>query len=409
MFEYDVLDLTNIKVVGVGGGGCNAINRMIEIGVKNVDFIAVNTDAQVLATNKAPIKIQIGQKTTRGLGAGADPNKGREAAEEDRDMIYDALRGADMVFITAGMGGGTGTGAAPVIAQIAKEIGALTVAVVTKPFVFEGKRRMEVAETGIKELRKYVDTIIVISNQNLYKILDKKTTIKEAFKKADEVLMQAIQGMSDIITVPGLINVDFADVRTVLKEGGEAFMGIAVDSDPKEVATKAINNPLVDNANFKGAKAMLVNITGGQNFSLDDKAIIMETISANADQEANIIMGACIDEALGNNIRVVVIATGFSKETTSSTQVSEITTEQTKTSNEEKESIENKKVKVLPGIGKIVSRDEFLSRGKIQKQNPTREIQDDISIPAIIRRNRIYTFNVYEDDEDISDIEHGKF
>jgi cell division protein FtsZ len=409
MFEYDVLDLTNIKVVGVGGGGCNAINRMIEIGIKNVDFIAVNTDAQVLATNKAPIKIQIGQKTTRGLGAGADPNKGREAAEEDRDMIYDALRGADMVFITAGMGGGTGTGAAPVIAQIAKEIGALTVAVVTKPFVFEGKRRMEVAETGIKELRKYVDTIIVISNQNLYKILDKKTTIKEAFKKADEVLMQAIQGMSDIITVPGLINVDFADVRTVLKEGGEAFMGIAVDSDPKEVATKAINNPLVDNANFKGAKAMLVNITGGQNFSLDDKAIIMETISANADQEANIIMGACIDEALGNNIRVVVIATGFSKETTSSTQVSEITTEQTKTSNEEKESIENKKVKVLPGIGKIVSRDEFLSRGKIQKQNPTREIQDDISIPAIIRRNRIYTFNVYEDDEDISDIEHGKF
>jgi cell division protein FtsZ len=409
MFEYDVLDLTNIKVVGVGGGGCNAINRMIEIGVKNVDFIAVNTDAQVLATNKAPIKIQIGQKTTRGLGAGADPNKGREAAEEDRDMIYDALRGADMVFITAGMGGGTGTGAAPVIAQIAKEIGALTVAVVTKPFVFEGKRRMEVAEAGIKELRKYVDTIIVISNQNLYKILDKKTTIKEAFKKADEVLMQAIQGMSDIITVPGLINVDFADVRTVLKEGGEAFMGIAVDSDPKEVATKAINNPLVDNANFKGAKAMLVNITGGPNFSLDDKAIIMETISANADPEANIIMGACIDEALGNNIRVVVIATGFSKETTSSTQVSEITTEQTKTSNEEKESIENKKVKVLPGIGKIVSRDEFLSRGKIQKQNPTREIQDDISIPAIIRRNRIYTFNVYEDDEDISDIEHGKF
>ena len=407
MFEYsDAFDLTNIKVVGVGGGGCNAVNRMIEMGVKNVDFIAINTDAQVLATNKAPTKIQIGQKATRGLGAGADPSKGKEAAEEDKDTIYDVLRGSDMVFITAGMGGGTGTGAAPVVAQIAKEIGALTVAVVTKPFVFEGKRRTEVAESGIRELRKYVDTIIVISNQNLYRILDKKTKIKEAFKKADEVLMQSIQGMSDIITVPGLINVDFADVRTVLKEGGEAFMGIAVDSDPKEVASKAINNPLVDNVTFKGAKAMLVNITGGPNFSLDDKAIIMETISANIDPEANIIMGACIDENLGDNIRVVVIATGFSRELSNITQTPEVDSNLSEVSPKE-EGEKSKKVKVLPEIGKIVSREEFFSKGKLQKQAPKENGDSDVSIPAILRKNKIYTFNVYEDD-DITDMGHNK-
>lgn len=397
MYEFDE-NPTNIKVLGVGGAGCNAINRMIQVGLKNVDFIAVNTDAQALSTNLAPTKIQIGQKRTKGLGAGADPKVGEEAANEDRDLIYDALRGSDMVFITCGMGGGTGTGAAPVISQIARELGALTVAVVTKPFLTEGKKRMDRAEEGIKKLKQYVDTLIVIPNQNLFKILDKKTPIEQAFLKADEVLMQAIQGMSDIITKPGLINVDFADVRTVLKEGGEALMGIGVDTDPKTVAHKAINNPLVDNFSFKGAKAVLVNITGGHKLSLDDVNTIMETINETADKEANIIMGASLDETMGDNIRVVVIATGFPSQSEAVSQ------QQSSIEKDTNVGLNQGEVKVVPGIGKIISRQDFLS-----KRRTIRTFEDndkdilDLSTPAIIRKNRFASLSSIDDyDEGIS-------
>lgn len=388
MYDFDE-NPTNIKVVGVGGGGCNAINRMIESGLKNVDFIAINTDAQTLAKNSAPTRIQIGQKITKGLGAGADPKVGEEAANEDRDIIYDALRGADMVFITCGMGGGTGTGAAPVIAQIAREIGALTVAVVTKPFIVEGKKRMDRAEEGIKKLRQFVDTIIVIPNQNLFKVIDKKTPLVQAFHKADEVLMHAIQGMSDIITKPGLINVDFADVRTVLKEGGEALMGIGVDTDPKSVAQKAINNPLVDNISFKGAKAILVNISGGPKLSLEDVNIIMETINETADKEANIIMGACPEDNMGDQIRVVVIATGF-------TNSAEDTQNQSEYYENTRDQKQQDTIKVIPGIGKIVSRQEFLSKKKPIKMYEEKDY--DISTPAILRKNKFPNFIIDEED-----------
>lgn len=388
MYDFDE-NPTNIKVVGVGGGGCNAINRMIESGLKNVDFIAINTDAQTLAKNSAPTRIQIGQKITKGLGAGADPKVGEEAANEDRDIIYDALRGADMVFITCGMGGGTGTGAAPVIAQIAREIGALTVAVVTKPFIVEGKKRMDRAEEGIKKLRQFVDTIIVIPNQNLFKVIDKKTPLVQAFHKADEVLMHAIQGMSDIITKPGLINVDFADVRTVLKEGGEALMGIGVDTDPKSVAQKAINNPLVDNISFKGAKAILVNISGGPKLSLEDVNIIMETINETADKEANIIMGACPEDNMEDQIRVVVIATGF-------TNSAEDTQNQSEYYENTRDQKQQDTIKVIPGIGKIVSRQEFLSKKKPIKMYEEKDY--DISTPAILRKNKFPNFIIDEED-----------
>lgn len=394
MYDFDE-NPTNIKVVGVGGGGCNAINRMIESGLKNVDFIAINTDVQTLAKNLAPTKIQIGQKITKGLGAGADPKVGEEAANEDRDIIYDALRGADMVFITCGMGGGTGTGAAPVIAQIAREIGALTVAVVTKPFIVEGKKRMDRAEEGIKKLRQFVDTIIVIPNQNLFKVIDKKTPLVQAFHKADEVLMHAIQGMSDIITKPGLINVDFADVRTVLKEGGEALMGIGVDTDPKVVAQKAINNPLVDNISFRGAKAILVNISGGPKLSLEDVSIIMETINETADKEANIIMGACPEDNMGDQIRVVVIATGF----TSATEEAHPQTSTSELSRSQEQKHED--VKIIPGIGKIVSRQEFLSKRRPIRMYEEKELYD-ISTPAILRKNKFPTYFNPDEEDSIS-------
>ncbi|MEN2997721.1 MAG: cell division protein FtsZ [Brevinematia bacterium] len=402
MYDFDE-NPTNIKVVGVGGAGCNAVDRMIGAGVKNVDFIAINTDVQALAKSLAPTKIQIGQKITKGFGAGADPRVGEESANEDRDIIYDALRGADMVFITCGMGGGTGTGAAPVIAQISKEIGALTVAVVTKPFLVEGKKRADRAEEGIKKLRQYIDTIIVIPNQNLFKVIDKKTPLVQAFLKADEVLMHAIQGMSDIITKPGLINVDFADVKTVLREGGEALMGIGVDSDPKSVAQKAINNPLVDNISFRGAKAVLVNISGGSKLSLDDVNIIMETINETADKEANIIMGACPDETMGEQIRVVVIATGFSS--LASEASSKMHQQISGDGKEEKEvsKMGEGGVKVIPGIGKIVSRQDFLSKRKGLRsfEETIKEVYDP-STPAILRKNKLASYFQLGDEDELS-------
>ncbi|WP_020612492.1 cell division protein FtsZ [Sediminispirochaeta bajacaliforniensis] len=313
-FEMDQSEPTVIKVVGVGGGGSNAVNRMIESGLKKVEFIAINTDLQALSRSKAKIKLPIGEKATGGLGAGGVPDKGREAAEESKEEIAKILRGADMVFITAGMGGGTGTGAAPVVAQIARELDALTVAVVTKPFDFERKRKMMLAEEGIARLREQVDTLITIPNQYLLKIVERNTTIREAFMLADDVLRQGVQGISELITEPGEINIDFADVRTIMKGRGDALMGIGVgsgDNRAVDAATNAINNPLLEDARIEGAKGILVNVTGGLDLSLTEYEEVIKIITANADDDALIIPGQSVDEALEDTITVTVVATGF--------------------------------------------------------------------------------------------------
>lgn len=302
-----------IKVIGVGGGGNNAVNRMIASGLRGVEFLAVNTDAQALAQSAASVRIQIGEKLTKGLGAGANPEVGQKAAEENRESIQAALRGADMVFITAGMGGGTGTGAAPVVAEVAKENGALTVGVVTKPFTFEGRRRMNYAERGIQALRDKVDTLITIPNDRLLQVVEKKTSIMEAFRMADDVLRQGVQGISDLIAVPGLINLDFADVRTIMLETGSALMGIGVGSGENravDAARGAISSPLLETA-IDGAHGVLLNITGGSDLGLYEVNEAAEIIAEAADPDANFIFGAVIDDKLGDEVRVTVIATGF--------------------------------------------------------------------------------------------------
>lgn len=312
-FELELDQFANIKVIGVGGGGNNAVNRMINAGLKGVEFIAVNTDAQALQMALANNKIQIGAKLTKGLGAGANPEIGQKAAEESRDEIEQVLRGADMVFVTAGMGGGTGTGAAPVVAEVAKELGALTVGVVTKPFTFEGRKRMNQAEKGIEELKSKVDTLITIPNDRLLQVVEKHTSIVEAFRIADDVLRQGVQGISDLIAVPGLINLDFADVKTIMKETGSALMGIGSasgDNRAVEAARLAISSPLLETS-IEGARGVLLNITGGSSLSLFEVNEAAEIISQAADPEANIIFGAVIDEQMEEEVRVTVIATGF--------------------------------------------------------------------------------------------------
>ncbi len=307
---------TVIKVVGVGGAGTNAVNRMISTGMEGIEFIVVNTDAQQLKQSLAPTKIQIGCKSTRGLGAGADPSVGREAANEDRDRIHKALKGADMVFITAGMGGGTGTGAAPIVAEIAKEHGSLVVGVVTKPFRVEGRRRMSQAEEGIANLKEKVDTLITIPNDLLLKIIDRKTPIDDAFKLADDILRQGVQGISDIIMVTGLVNVDFADVRTVMRETGDALMGVGLgfgENKALEATQMAIASPLLEETSIHGAKAVLINIAGGNDLSLHEVNEVNDLITKQVDAEANIIFGATIDPALEDKVRVTVIATGFDR------------------------------------------------------------------------------------------------
>lgn len=302
-----------IKVIGVGGGGNNAVNRMISAGLKGVDFIAVNTDAQALKSAQAPTRLQIGAKLTKGLGAGADPDIGSRAAEESREEIANALRGADMVFVTAGMGGGTGTGAAPIVAEVAREMGALTVGVVTKPFTFEGRKRMNQAEKGIQNLKEKVDTLITIPNDRLLQVVDKKTSLMEAFRTADDVLRQGVQGISDLIAVPGLINLDFADVRTIMSNTGSALMGIGVargESRAADAARAAISSPLLETS-IEGARGVLLNITGGADLGLMEVNEAAEIIAQSADPEANIIFGAVIDDSITDEIRVTVIATGF--------------------------------------------------------------------------------------------------
>lgn len=312
-FGIEQANLAKIKVVGVGGGGGNAVNRMIDAGVQGVDFIAVNCDAQALILSKAQTKLQIGEKLTKGLGAGANPEIGQKAAEESVDEITEKLKGADMVFVTAGMGGGTGTGAAPIVAECAKKAGALTVGVVTKPFSFEGKRRMNQAEAGIVNLKDKVDTLITIPNDRLLQVIDRRTSMLDAFKIADDVLRQGVQGISDLIAVPGIINADFADVKTIMSDAGSALMGIGTakgDNGAVSAAEAAIKSPLLE-ASIEGARGVLFNITGGKDLSLVDVTEASNIITETVDHEANIIFGAVIDEKLQDEIRVTVIATGF--------------------------------------------------------------------------------------------------
>lgn len=312
-FETNIDGLASIKVIGVGGGGNNAVNRMIENEVQGVEYIAVNTDAQALNLSKAEVKMQIGEKLTRGLGAGANPEVGKKAAEESKEQIEEALKGADMVFVTAGMGGGTGTGAAPVIAQIAKDLGALTVGVVTRPFTFEGRKRQLQVAGGITAMKEAVDTLIVIPNDRILEIVDKNTPMLEAFREADNVLRQGVQGISDLIATPGLINLDFADVKTIMSNKGSALMGIGIatgESRAAEAAKKAISSPLLEAA-IDGAQGVLMNITGGTNLSLYEVQEAADIVASASDPDVNMIFGSVINENLKDEIVVTVIATGF--------------------------------------------------------------------------------------------------
>jgi len=357
MFEFDAMEqVADIKVIGVGGGGSNAINRMINAGITGVEFISTNTDAQALALSNAKLKIQIGDKLTKGLGAGANAQIGMKAAEEDRDKIAEVLEGGDMVFVTAGMGGGTGTGAAPIVAEIAKASNALTVAVVTKPFTFEGRRRMMQAEEGIKNLKSKVDTIIIIPNDRLLQVVDQHTSIVDAFKIADDILRQGVQGISDLITVPGLVNLDFADVRTIMTDAGTAMMGIGVGTGENRAvsaAEAAISSPLLE-TRIEGARGVLINITGGPDLSLYEINKACEIIYNNSSPEANIIFGAVINEDIKDEVRITVIATGFV--------------------NEEKAAPEKKEL--LSNINKVTP--------KVVVTPP----EDEIDIPAFLRKHK---------------------
>lgn len=367
MFEYDIEteQFAKIKVVGVGGGGNNAINRMIESKLQGVEFISVNTDKQSLFSSKAEYKIQIGEKLTRGLGAGANPNVGSKAAEESRDDIYQALDGADMVFVTAGMGGGTGTGAAPIVAEIAKEMGILTVAVVTKPFSFEGKRRMKNAVIGIEALKTKVDTLVTIPNDRLLQIAEKKTTMIEAFQIADSVLLQGVQGISDLIAIPGLINLDFADVKTIMFERGLAHMGIGTasgDNNIIDAVKSAITSPLLETT-VSGATGVLLNVTGADIGVLEVNEAA-ELIREIADPEANIIFGAALDENMSGEVRVTVIATGFDNEGVFNSSV----LEEKKT-----EKVEEVKAEVQPSEEVVL---------------PKVDEETDFDIPTFLRKKR---------------------
>jgi cell division protein FtsZ len=312
-----VENLAQIKVIGVGGGGGNAVNRMIQEGIQGVEFIVVNTDAQALMLSEAPIRVRIGDKLTKGLGSGGDPKIGEQAAEESAEELKEVMKGADMIFITAGLGGGTGTGAAPVLARLARETGALTIGVVTKPFSFEGSRRRQLAEEGHEQLKDHVDTLIVIPNDRLLQIVDKRASVQEAFATADDVLRQGIQGISELITIPGLFNLDFADVRTIMSEGGAALMAIGTgrgDNRAQQAAEEAIHSQLLD-ISIDGARGILFNVTGSEDMSLCEVNEAAEIIRRTAHPDANIIFGAVIDSSLNDTLRITVIATGFESDT----------------------------------------------------------------------------------------------
>ncbi|OPZ38003.1 MAG: Cell division protein FtsZ [Spirochaetes bacterium ADurb.BinA120] len=379
--------VTIIKVVGVGGAGCNAVNRMIATGMEGVEFIVCNTDAQQLRESLAPVKIQIGNKLTRGLGAGADPDIGREAANEDRDKIQKALKGADMVFVTAGMGGGTGTGAAPIVAEVAKEQHALVLGVVTKPFRVEGRKRAERAEEGIRNLKEKVDTLITIPNDLLLKIIDRRTPIDDAFKLADDILRQGVQGISDLIMITGLVNVDFADVRTVMRETGDALMGVGLGSGENkalEATQMAINSPLLEESSIEGARAVLINIAGGNDLSLHEVNEVTDLITSQVDPEANIIFGTTIDPILNDRVRVTVIATGFDRKKNMLNRKPEaeagVKNGASLTLIEGKSRIEKK----VPASMQTFSLDYERRRLKDYGRDPSTE---DLEIPAFLRRH----------------------
>jgi cell division protein FtsZ len=314
-FSNQLESFAHIKVVGVGGGGCNAVERMIKEGLQGVEFIAINTDAQALMLSSAPTRVRIGEKLTRGLGSGGNPEQGRKAAEESQEALYNVLRGADMVFVTAGMGGGTGTGAASIVAQIGRELGSLTIGVVTRPFSFEGSRRIQVAESGIEKLKEQADTLIVIPNDRLLQIVDKHVNLQDSFKIADDVLRQGVQGISELITVPGLINLDFADVRTIMSEGGAALMAVGLgngDERARMAAEQAISSQLLD-ITIDGARGILFNVTGGPDLTLFEVNQAAAIIKETAHPDVNLIFGAVIDQNMGDEVRVTVIATGFER------------------------------------------------------------------------------------------------
>ena len=378
-FDVETCGLAQIKVIGAGGGGNNAVNRMIEAQLKGVEFIAVNTDKQALLTSKAEYKIQIGEKLTKGLGAGANPEVGKRAAEESKDEIIKVLQGADMVFVTAGMGGGTGTGSAPVVAQLAKEMGILTVGVVTKPFVFEGKVRMKNAESGIAELKSKVDTLITIPNDRLLQIVQKNTSMLEAFSIADDVLKQGIQSISDLIAVPGLINLDFADVTSVMKEQGLAHMGLGNATGENraiEAAREAIQSPLLETS-IRGAKGVLLNITGGPNLGLLEINEASTLVQESCDPEANIIFGASIREDLGEEIMITVIATGFDEEKHMGFELNQRPSVQSRPT---LNTTPNKPIQ--PEVK------EEVAVAVEEPKKATTTIEDDMEIPTFLRRRR---------------------
>ena len=351
-----------IKVIGVGGAGNNAVNRMIDAGIKGVDFIAVNTDRQALQTSKANTKIQIGEKITRGLGAGANPDIGAQSAEESKSEIAEVLRGADMVFVTAGMGGGTGTGAAPIVATTAKEMGILTIGVVTKPFTFEGKKRLSQAERGIESLKGKVDTLVVIPNDKLLQIIDRKTSIIEAFKMADDILRQGVQGISDLIAIPGLVNLDYADVKTIMLNQGMAHMGVGKASGEnraEDAAKEAIQSPLLETS-IEGAKGVIINITGGEDLGLHEVNTAAELVQRSVDPEANIIFGTVTDPNMTDEIQITVIATGFEKNET----ISSI------------------------GVDNIVNKTWEKKINSIPASHEQNSSQNDLDIPSFIRKNK---------------------
>ncbi|CDQ40203.1 MULTISPECIES: cell division protein FtsZ [Virgibacillus] len=381
-FDTNMEELATIKVIGVGGGGNNAVNRMIEHGVEGVEFIAVNTDAQALNLSKAELKIQIGGKLTRGLGAGANPEVGKKAAEESKEQLEEVLQGADMIFVTAGMGGGTGTGAAPVIAQIAKDLGALTVGVVTRPFSFEGRRRSTQAISGIESLKGAVDTLIVIPNDRLLEIVDKNTPMLEAFREADNVLRQGVQGISDLIAKPGLINVDFADVKTIMFDKGSALMGIGVatgETRATEAAKKAISSPLLETS-IDGAHGILMNITGGTNLSLYEVQEAADLVTSAADNEVNVIFGSVINENLKDEIVVTVIATGFD----------ETNKQMEQQAKQQRPVINHKQHAATRMNDDLPTRDNRERETEVpQQQNRPRQEEDGLDIPTFLRnRNR---------------------
>jgi cell division protein FtsZ len=329
LLHEDIKAGARIKVIGVGGGGCNAVNRMVKAGLGDVEFIVANTDAQALLHSPAPVKLQIGSHLTKGLGAGADPNVGREAALEDTDKILEALTGADLVFVTTGLGGGTGTGAAPVIASLANQMGALTVAVVTKPFKFEGRKRANQAEQGMNELAEAVDSMITIPNERLLATVDRATSMAAAFEAADDVLRQAIQGISDLILVPGLINLDFADVKTIMSRMGLAIMGTGIatgEGRARVAATAAVSSPLLEDANVEGARGVIINVTGGPDLTLAEVSEASDIVYNAAHEDANIIFGAVVDPAMEGKVKITVIATGFDRARAATAPVAQATT-----------------------------------------------------------------------------------